>query len=204
MRIRPELLTHPTIPRPLHGLNPRTLRGDAWWREQRQRAYAVNDNRCWVCGVPAAQAKYRQSLEAHETYRIDYAKGRAEMAEIVALCHACHNFIHAERLWYLYQAGKVNAAKIKDVLTHGLSILEKAGLQPQAKTMRIALSLQAVDPRVIQSVLAMQGYQDSPQEAPWEDWRLVMDGKEYPSLYADHTEWERYYFADDQEIADMP
>ena len=89
---RPELLMHPQIPPPLHGLAPRVVMGRKWWDEQRRIAYAKHDDKCHCCGIHKSKAKYRKVLEAHEAYKIDWTAGRAELEEIVALCHSCHPF----------------------------------------------------------------------------------------------------------------
>src|SRR3990167_9396936 len=84
----PAILLHPNIPKPMHGVNPRTIMGQEWWDEQRQRAYEENNFCCWACGVHKSQAAYHKWLEAHECYEIDYIAGRMYMRIIVALCHS--------------------------------------------------------------------------------------------------------------------
>ena len=86
------ILLHPNIPKPLHGVNPRSLMNDKWWDDQRHKAYRVKDFHCHSCGIHKLVAKEKQWLEAHEIYEINYEQGTATFKEIVALCHYCHNY----------------------------------------------------------------------------------------------------------------
>ena len=96
----PQILLQPNIPKPLHGLNPRTLKGREWWDEQRHEAYARCGSRCWACTTHESYAKYHHWLEGHEAYAYNYDKGTAELSEVVALCHSCqtHPLRSAERI----------------------------------------------------------------------------------------------------------
>lgn len=163
---RPELLLHPFIPKPLHGLNPRTLLGQEWWDVQRRAAYKRTNYHCAACGVHKLNALYHRWLEAHEAYRIDYERGRAEVVEINALCHACHSFIHSGRLTALLQKGAISIARYETIINHGNKILHRHKL-------KVNLA--------------------SPEMARWEDWRLVIDGKEFEPLWKNEQEWYRHY-----------
>jgi len=166
MELRPEILLHPNIPKPLHGIAPRTILGKDWWDKHRQIAYAKNDYRCWACGVHKTDAKYHQWLEAHEFYEIDYAKGRVVFVELVALCHACHNFIHDGRMVHLVDEGKMDEKQYREILKHGNRILAKAGLVRED----------------------LGG-----PTAEWGKWRLVLEGKEYKGKWKSYEDWYQHY-----------
>ena len=125
--IRPGLLLHPQIPKPLHRVNPRSIHGEDWWNTVRQEAYEKNNYCCWACGVPKTKAVYHKWLEAHESYEIDYYKGVMRVDEIVALCHSCHNFIHDGRMKMLLERGEMTQERFDDIMAHGLKILTKFG-----------------------------------------------------------------------------
>lgn len=164
--MRPELLTHPNIPKPLHGLNPRSLLGQEWWDKQRREAAAKEDYHCWACGVRGKDAKYHQWLEGHESYVYDYEKGVATLKEIVSLCHSCHNFIHSGRLRILLRKGSISEEKVMDILNHGRAILREYGLTPISPPDQIA---------------------------DWSQWVLIIDGKSYSGKFKSYEEWESYY-----------
>lgn len=163
---RPEILFHPQIPKPLHGLAPRTILGQVWWDELRQAAYRATGYHCAACWIPKAEALYHPWLEAHELYTIDYAAGTMEMVEIVALCPSCHGYIHKGRLEMMVRDGRSTKAKHRQILAHGERVLAEAAPD---RTLR---------PRKI---------------APWPKWRLLLDGKAYPSKFADQEAWAEHY-----------
>ena len=165
--LRPELLLHPNIPKPLHGMNPRSILGTNWWDKMRQRAYVENNYCCWACGVHKSQANYHQWLEAHENYNINYRRGKVKLTEIVALCHSCHNFIHSGRMSALVRKGEMPYDKMKDIHNYGNTVLREAGIKNPAP--------------------------DASKIAPWHKWHLVLNGKKYYSKFKSYDEWLEYY-----------
>ena len=117
---RPELLLHPSVPLALSGVNPRTIKGQDWWDKVRREADRKNNYCCFACGVYQLEALYKQTLDAHETYTYDYDKLEARPGEVVALCAACHRFIHWRRVQDFHTR--------KEVVIRGLKILADAGL----------------------------------------------------------------------------
>ena len=163
---RPEILLHPNIPKPLHGVNPRTIKGDSWWAKQREQAYASTDYHCAACGVSASEAKEHKWLEAHELYDFDYAKGRMTFKETVPLCHYCHNYIHSGRMRMLVDKGEMLESKQLAITLHGNALIQKAGLK-----------------------------RPSPPKtcAQWSVWRLSLDGKLYKPIFASFDKWAAHY-----------
>ena len=181
MKLKPEILQHPNIPKPLHGLAPRVILGQEWWDITRQEAYASTDYHCMSCGVHKTEAKYHQWLEAHEDYNIDYEQGIMKINKIIPLCHSCHNFIHSGRLIITAEP-----YKIIDILKHGLTILEDNNLKARYYTLDYAEdyfikhNCKPID-EVISGV------------ADWDKWKLILEGVEYFSKFKDYQDWLNYY-----------
>ena len=55
------------IPTSLHGKNPRTMKGKAWWDHNRKKVYEAAGHRCEVCGSVGRL----RAVEAHERYEYD-------------------------------------------------------------------------------------------------------------------------------------
>ena len=169
MMLRPEILLNPLIIKPLHGINPRNINGDAWWNKVRQTAYATNDYHCWACGVHKKDAWKRQWLEAHEVYDYDYVEHQATLREIVALCWACHNFIHYEHMRLCVLDGTYQRSTYVTVIRHGWRVLREAGTV-----------MGRPDP-----------YYVAPDE--WREWHLLLDGKKYYSDFQCEDEMRQFY-----------
>lgn len=143
----------PTIPKPLHGVNPRTVLGSKWWDETRRAAYRSTEQHCITCGVHKYSAP-RCLLDGHELYETDYLAGRLYYIETVPLCKTCHSYIHSGRLLMLFEEGKITKEEYDVTIAYGELVLKQA---------RITIPPPSNE-----------------EFADWEDWRLVVNGKEYP------------------------
>lgn len=166
--MNPLILCHPNIPKPLHGIAPRIIMGQAWWDVERKKAYAHAGFKCEACGIDKRDAEFHQWLEAHEFYIFDYKKGTITFQRLVALCHSCHQFIHDGRMKMLVDAGEMDEEKYRAILRHGHRLLKEAGLLSRYNTRHSV-----------------------PCSVPWHKWRLVFQGRKYgPSSY-DEIGWRR-------------
>jgi hypothetical protein len=193
MNLRPDLLQHPVIPPPLHGLAPRTLLGQKWWDTTRKAAYAANDDCCWSCGTHKSKTWYRKYLEGHEAYEIDYDACTVVLKEIVGLCHSCHNFIHVGRLLKQYEEGIVTDNYVRNVLDWGITTLAKADLKPnftQGYHWLILKKYYTADQAMYYALKAGLA-QDKFNPGTWDLWKIVIDGKEYQGK--SKPEWLKDY-----------
>lgn len=161
-RQRPEVLIGPMTPIPMHGLVPRTVLGKEWWDKTRRAAYASTDYHCVACGVHRSKARGRRWLEAHELFSVEYEAGRWTYLETVPLCNFCHSYVHAGRLGEMVRQRYVTQARYKAIIVHGDRLLRKHGL--------------------------VRTIYNGP-EAPWQQWRMEVNGALYPSLFRNYAHW---------------
>jgi len=184
---RPELLSSTHIPKPLHGLNPRTLLGKTWWDKKRQEVYASTGFHCACCGVAKLEAKKHKWLEAHEIVTVNYSTGICEIKEIVPLCHYCHMFIHSGFLFTTM--GKRNGhskAEVKKILDHGFKILNENYLNCFPSTLDLGNELKC-------KTLNVSPSQMPKTTLPWKAFVLLFEGKTYKSKFKNANEWRKYY-----------
>lgn len=178
-------MTHPNIPKPLHGISPRTIMGQEWWDKTRREVYASSDQHCIACGVYKTEAKEKQWLEAHEFYKINYKTGEVIIESIEPLCHYCHNFIHSGRLAMIIDTEKPRETVV-EILEHGFKILSKNKLKCFPGTLELALEIGAC-------TYGVKAYNTPEDTVPWEKWCLVFRGKKYYSNFSCYDEWEKHY-----------
>lgn len=185
--IHPEILSSGNIPKPLHGVNPRTILGREWWDKKRQEVYASTDYHCYACGVHKSQAKGPKWLESHESYMIDYEKGIVDITDIVPLCHYCHNFIHSGRLSKIGRSEK-SYYEVQDIIRHGLAILGDSKLKAFFWTCEYAESLH-INP----AMYGVDRWYPPKSEVQWGEWRMLFMGNEYKPKFSTFEEWMEYY-----------
>lgn len=192
--MRPELLTSPQIPKPLHGVNPRSIFGRSWWDEKRKKAYNTFNNHCWACGTHKDESLYRQYLEAHEDYDINWKTGKVKLKEIVALCHSCHNFIHSGRLLAIYRAGEVAKDYVECILRHGFSICRWGEVTPFIGAYVTEGIIKGMSTDEAWAYGRNKGGWEPPEYiASWENWHLVLENEKYYSKFKDINEWQEYH-----------
>jgi hypothetical protein len=172
---KPELLTLPNIPKPLHGLNPRTVLGSKWWNVERRKAYQSTNNHCEACGVHKLEQKGRQILEGHEVYFTDYEQGTCTYLRTAPLCPPCHQYIHDGRLLWLLQTGQITHQRYTFIIKRGDGILNEAGLSRPSLRLR--------DRYVIK-------LQQNGKLARWDTWKLVIGEMEVPTPYKSLEEYQ--------------
>ncbi len=181
----PEILCQPNIPKPLHGLAPRTIMGQEWWDIERNKAYASTDYHCTVCGVHKRDAKKHQWLEAHEFWDIDYSTGICEIKKIIPLCHYCHSFIHSGRLSMIMGTDK-SKKEVAEILEHGFKILSENNLKCFPSTLKLAEYINC-------KTFGVKSYTLPKHETKWEDYVLKFNGKIFKSKFKNYNEWLIYY-----------
>ncbi len=166
--MKPEILLCPNIPKPLHGIAPRVVLGQAWWERERHICYEKAGQKCECCDTPRANAWPKPWLEAHEWYTFDYRNGLITFRKLVCLCPACHMFIHSGRLEILIQTKKIPINEYMAIKDHGNAIIDKADIR-----------------------YLYQHRHDSDVSTPWKNWRMVINGKEYGPSTGSFIAWQR-------------
>ena len=186
-KTKPQILCQPNVPKPLHGLNPRTIKGQEWWDIKRQQVYQATDYHCIACGVHKEQAKKLNWLEAHEFWETDYQTGQCTIVDYVPLCHYCHNFIHSGRLLMLLDSQKITKQEVIDILEHGFRILYDNNLNCFFGTKLLAEKIGAETLGVEASNI------DYNKNLVWSDFHLVFEGEKYFSNFKNEKEWLNHY-----------
>lgn len=184
--MKPEILTHPHIPKPLHGLNPRTILGQVWWDRERFGAQARTNYTCVACGVHKSNAEKYKWLEGHEYWDINYITGICEVKSIEPLCHYCHNFIHSGRLIILLDKEKITKQEVINILEHGFKILADNNLKCFPFTAKLAESFKC-------NIYGVKSYSLPTIKLDWNRYKMLLNGEIYESKFKNYDEWKKFY-----------
>lgn len=194
-RNNPKLILMDSIPRPLSGVNPRSIKGRTWWDKTRKQAYKYNNYYCHACGVYKLDAKIFQRLEAHEKYVIDYLNYRMKFIGVTALCHCCHAVIHAGRTTKLYLDNKLDENKFNAIAKHGKEMMKKYKMRPNNAFRYMELIYDGLYPEEAQEIINKEYNSENKyiDMNNWSSWRLVFEGRLYEPKFKSLEQWTKYY-----------
>lgn len=193
------LLCMPNIPKPLHGLAPRTIEGQAKWNIMRTKCYMDADYTCQACGKYLGAGK----CEAHELYSVDWEHQTSKFERCVCLCKDCHSFIHSGRTFSMYQRKTPFYDKffLQKIAKKAFALVSKYnnGVSEDEKLKLYGTIIewlkndelsQWLEPMVnyynVKMYGAKKAYEDKKH---WGKWRLIYNGKKYEPKYKDAKEW---------------
>jgi len=193
----PGLLVQPNVPKPMHGTNPRTVLGAAWWDRERSAAKAANNNCCHACGLPAHRNQRAGcGLEGHERYEITYSAGRVKYLGTVALCNWCHAFIHCGLLVMHVRNKTRTQLQAMRIMRTRIELLHAADFTPHMHELMAACELGVISARELPGLAVKARRQEADRSvsaAPWGAWRLEIQGKLYEGKFPTKQDWERAY-----------
>lgn len=195
--LRP-LIAMPNIPKPCHALAPRTLLGTSTWDRMRRACYAQAEDTCEICGDCPEEKRRRHG---HEAYKIDYETGTVEFVRVYCLCSLCHlGCIHTGRAITLYN--QKNPLYPKEFLLEGakkaFTIISsynhdhpEADLRAYSTFIEYLRYDELCDPMLeLIRKYNIKFYQEDPKKtAKWKEWKLIIGKREYPTPYANESEW---------------
>lgn len=196
--LRP-LIAMPNIPRPCHSLAPRTVLGATEWNKMRKECYERANDTCEICGECPEDKRKRH---AHECYLIDYEKGTCTFVGVFCICALDHlGAIHTGRAITLYS--KNSPLVTKEFLLEGaekaFSLIHAYNKEHNADVRLYSTYIEYLKHDELREPMLelikkydVKFYSEDPKKiAPWGEWRLILDGEEYPTPYKNEKEWEK-------------
>lgn len=196
--LRP-LIAMPNIPRPCHSLAPRTVLGATEWNKMRKECYERANDTCEICGECPEDKRKRH---AHECYLIDYEKGTCTFVGVFCICALDHlGAIHTGRAITLYS--KNSPLVTKEFLLEGaekaFSLIHAYNKEHDADVRLYSTYIEYLKHDELREPMLelikkydAKFYSEDPKKiAPWGEWRLILDGEEYPTPYKNEKEWEK-------------
>lgn len=136
----------------------------------------------------------------HELYTIDYLEGTSTFNRCIAICKQDHDFIHSGRLITLFKEGNPlypNSYVLKTVEKGFKLVSEYNKSHPDLEPLRVYdtfidyLKVPELADEMAELIRKydIKFYTSPKRGARWEKWRLVWNGKEYPTPYKNPEEW---------------
>ena len=195
--LRP-LIAMPNIPKPLHGVNPRTLLGPCNWNKMRKACYAAADDTCEICGAKPENLRHRHG---HEVYEISYSQGTAKFVRVFCVCSLCHlACIHTGRAITLWKQD--NPLYPTEFLLQGAEhafkiISEYNKDNPKADLRAYSTFLEYLKYDELREPMEklinkynIKFYTEVTDMVDWGNWKLIIDDKEYYTPYKNEKDWE--------------
>ena len=193
------LIAMPNIPKPTHGLAPRTVLGSRTWNAMRKLCYRQADDTCEICGNKPENLRHRH---AHEVYSIDWKKGEVRFIRAFCICALDHlGAIHTGRAITLYKQG--NPLYPKEFLLQGAEhafkiISEYNKDHPNKKIRAYATFLEYLKVDELREPMTelidkydIKFYlEDTKRMANWSEWKLIIGDNEYPTPYKSEQDWK--------------
>lgn len=191
-------MTMPNVPYPTHNLAPRTILGRKAWDIMRKKCYADAGHRCEVCGADGV-------MHAHELYDIDYETQTVNFNRCVCLCPLCHlRCIHTGRALTLYKKKSplMTRSALLEGAEHCFKIIHEYNSQHRsseplrvfsawldyAKDEDLTEVMEELFERYeVKFYKVQQKWYDSKH---WKNWKLIIDGKAYPTPYENVEAWQ--------------
>lgn len=193
------LITMPNIPKPLHGqgMQPRTIFGKTEWEKTRKMTYFKADYKCEVCGCSPEKGQ----LHAHELFSYDYKEGTGKFERCIAICKYDHDFIHSGRLLTMYKNGNPLYPKsyVLKVVEKGFKLIHDYNqMHKNKRPLRAYASFLEYlkEPSLAKEIQQLIDkydmlFYDMPNHiAPWEEWRAIVNGREYHTPYKSFFDWQ--------------
>ena len=198
IQLKPRLLMHGNIPRPLHGLNPRTIMGKAKWDELRQKVKVSQEFQCKACGVKSRDAWPSAWLEGHESYSIDYEAMEVKIDSIVSLCPACHKFIHSG---FLSVTDCVSNKTKAQIVQHGFDILKENSMYVSKATAFLICNGDLPEPKgwlepdeaVDHWLMLGPDWFCEQSDIGWGKWKLFWEDNWYDCPWKSEANWAEHY-----------
>ena len=197
------LLGMPNIPQPLHGpgCQPRTIVGTSIWNQMRIKCYEDAGYKCEACGFQGEPGKAQ--VHAHEVFSINYKTGESKFERLCCLCKKCHlGVIHSGRALTQYGKGMIPFQDMLNNAEHGFKIVSEYNKTHKRQIYMFNTiqdwgskypELKEPLARLIKQYnIKFYGVVNKRHGAcDWGDWKMIFNGREYPTPYKDASEWEK-------------